>query len=61
MRLRINRRFNLGKGISANVSKTGIGVSKRGARGSVSTNSRGGRGGSVRLMRGVSWMFGKRR
>ncbi len=57
MGFRINRRVKLGKGLSANVGRSGVSVSKRGKRGSV--NSRG--TGSVRLVRGVSWLFGKRR
>ncbi|CAB4943673.1 unannotated protein [freshwater metagenome] len=57
MGLRINRRVKLGQGFSANLGKSGVSVSKRSKRGSV--NSRG--TGTVRLMRGVSWMFGKRR
>lgn len=61
MGLRINRRFTVAKGISVGVGKRGMSVSKRGKHGSVGGNSRGGRTGSVRLLRGVSWMFGKRR
>lgn len=57
MGLRLNKRVKIGRGLTANIGKSGVSVSKRGNRGSV--NSRG--TGSVRLMRGVSWMFGKRR
>lgn len=61
MGLRVNRRIGLGKGFSLNVGKTGVGLGKRGRRGSLSANTRGRAGGSVRLLRGVSWMFGRRR
>lgn len=61
MGFRVNRRISVGKGVSVNLGKRGVGVGKRGKHGSVSTNTRGGRGGSIRIMRGVSWVFGKRR
>lgn len=61
MGLRITRRFSLGGGKHVTVSKTGVSVGRRGRRGSVSANTRGGAGGSIRLLRGVSWMFGRRR
>lgn len=61
MGLRISKRFSLGGGKHVTVSKTGVSVGRRGRRGSVSANTRGGAGGSVRLLRGVSWMFGQRR
>lgn len=59
MGLRINRRIGLGKGASLNLGKRGVSVTKRGMRGSVGFGRAGGRG-SVRIMRGVSWLFGKR-
>ena len=61
MAFRVNKRFSVGKGVSVGVGKTGVSVSKRTRAGSVGANSRGGAGGSLRLMRGVSWLFGKRR
>lgn len=57
MGLRVNKRLRLGGGFFANISKSGVSVSKRGKRGSV--NSRG--TGSARIARGLSWTFGKRR
>ncbi len=59
MGLRIQKRINAGKGRSVNLSKTGVSVSNRSDRGSVGVSRRGVHGG-VRLMRGVSWLWGKR-
>ncbi|MCU1472772.1 DUF4236 domain-containing protein [Amnibacterium sp.] len=50
------RSISLGKGRRLNLSKRGASVSQRIGR--VTFNSRG--GGSVRLLRGLSFRFGKR-
>lgn len=57
MSLRFQRRIGLGRGTFANVGKTGVSVSKRFRFGSLSSRGTG----SVRLGRGLSWIFGKRR
>jgi hypothetical protein len=51
------RRVRLGGGAWANLSRRGASVSKRVGR--VTFNSRG--GGRVRIMRGLSFRFGRRR
>jgi len=52
------RRVRLGRDTDANLSKSGASVSRRvGKR--LRLNSRG--GGSFRIMRGLSWRFGRRR
>lgn len=50
------RSVRLNRGARLNVSKRGVSVSKR--LGRVTLNSRG--GGSVRLLRGLSFRFGRR-
>lgn len=51
------RRVKLGNGLFGNLSTRGASVSKKIGR--VTVNSRG--GGSIRLGRGLSFRFGKRR
>jgi uncharacterized protein DUF4236 len=51
------RRIRLGRGSWMNVSKGGASLSSR--RGCLTLNSRG--GGSVRVARGLSYRFGRRR
>jgi hypothetical protein len=51
------KRIRLGKGSTLNVSKSGASVSER--IGSVTLNSRG--RGSIRILPGLSFRFGKRR
>ena len=57
MGFRFNKRVRLGKGTGLNLSKSGASVSKK--IGGVTLNSRG--GGSVRVAKGLSFRFGKRR
>lgn len=57
MGFRYRRRLRLGRGQWLNVSKRGASVSKRAGR--VTVNSRG--GGSVRILPGLSFRFGRRR
>ena len=56
MPFRFYRRKSLGNGFWVGASKSGLSVGRRGQRGSASVNRRG-VGGSVRLMRGLSYMF----
>lgn len=56
MRFQYRRRKQLGHGTTVNVSKSGASVSKR--EGPVTFNSRG--GGSIRIMKGLSFRWGKR-
>ena len=51
------KRVNLGNGGRVNLSKSGASVSKRAGR--VTVNSRG--RGSIRILSGPSFRFGKRR
>lgn len=60
MSIRVSKRFRVAKGVGVNVSKGGVSVSKRTGRGSVGVG-RGGVRGSVRVMPGISWLWGKRR
>lgn len=57
MGFRFQRRLPLGRGQWLNVSKRGVSASRRAGR--VTFNSRG--GGSVRILRGLSFRFGRRR
>lgn len=57
MGLNYRRRISTGKGTTLNVSKSGVSESKKIGR--VTLNSRG--GGSIRLGKGLSFRFGKRR
>lgn len=57
MGLQYRRRKSLGLGSWLNVSKRGVSVSKRTGR--VTVNTRG--GGSIRIMKGLSWRWGRRR
>ncbi|WP_091564843.1 DUF4236 domain-containing protein [Arthrobacter sp. ok362] len=51
------KRVRLGKGSAFNISKSGVSISKR--LGRMTLNSRS--GGSLRLLPGLSFRFGKRR
>jgi hypothetical protein len=57
MYLNYRRRVRTGRNSWLNLSKSGASISKRGGR--LTLNSRG--GGSLRLMKGLSFRFGKRR
>lgn len=57
MGFRISKRVRLGKGTGLNISKSGASVSKKVGR--VTLNSRG--TGSIRIAKGVSFRFGKKR
>jgi len=57
---RYTRRKSLGRGLWVGMSKSGPSVGRRGKRGSLSVGRRG-VGGSVRLLKGLSYVFrGKR-
>ena len=56
MGFRLYPRKNLGSGFWAGLSKSGVSVGKRNRAGSVSVNRRG-LGGSVRLGKGLSYIF----
>jgi hypothetical protein len=58
---RIYRRKSLGKGLWAGVSKSGVSFGRRGRRLSGSVGRRRGPGGSVRIMKGISYLFGGKR
>jgi hypothetical protein len=60
MPFRFYRRKSLGRGFWLGVGKCGPSLGRRGRRGSVSVNRRG-VGGWVRLMRGLSYVFRRRR
>jgi hypothetical protein len=60
MGFRFYRRKSLGRGLWVGLSKSGPIIGRRGRRGGVSLNRRG-VGGSVRIMRGLSYLFGRRR
>jgi uncharacterized protein DUF4236 len=55
MSFRVQKRKRLAKNTNANISKSGVSVSKK--MGNVTVNSRG--TGSVRIMPGFSYRFGK--
>lgn len=57
MGFRFQRRLSLGKGTRLNVGKRGASVSRRAGR--LTLNSRG--GGSIRILPGLSFRFGRRR
>jgi len=56
MGFRFYRRKSLGNGLWLGMSKSGLSAGRRGKRGSVSTGSRG-PGASVRLAKGLSYIF----
>jgi hypothetical protein len=60
MSFRFSRRKSLGRGLWAGLSKSGPSVGRRGRRISVSASRRGASG-SVRLLKGLSYLFGRRR
>lgn len=60
MSFRVNRRVPLGKGTYVNLGKRGVSAGRRGKHGSLSVGPKG-PGGSVRVMRGISWLFGRGR
>ena len=60
MGLRFYRRKSIGPGLWASVSKSGVSVGRRGRRVSASVGSRGAAG-SIRLAKGLSYLFGRRR
>lgn len=57
MGFQYRRRVQTGRGSWLNVSRSGISASKR--KGRVTVNTRG--GGSIRIMKGLSLRWGKRR
>jgi hypothetical protein len=59
MGLRFSRRKSLGRGFWVGASKSGLSVGRRGRRVSVSANKRG-VGGSLRIARGLSYLFRRR-
>lgn len=60
MGFRFSRRKSLGGGLWAGLSRSGPRIGRRGRRGSVSFG-RGGPRASVRLAKGLSYVFGRRR
>jgi hypothetical protein len=60
MGFRFSRRRSLGRGLWVGLSKSGPSVGRRGRRISLSANRRG-TGGSVRLLKGLSYLFGRKR
>ena len=60
MPFRYSRRKSLGNGFWVGLGKSGPSVGRRGKRLSVSVGPRGPRG-SVRLLKGLSYIFGGRR
>jgi hypothetical protein len=60
MGLRFYRRKSLGRGFWLGLSKSGLSLGRRGKPASASIGSRGA-GGSLRLMRGLSYVFRKKR
>ncbi len=58
MPFRFYRRKSLGKGFWVGMSKSGPSVGRRGRRGSVSLSRRG-PSASIRLMKGLSYIFRK--
>jgi hypothetical protein len=61
MGFRFYRRKSLGGGLSAGLSKSGVSVGKRGSRVSVSASSSRGPRGSLRIFKGLSYIFGGKR
>jgi hypothetical protein len=61
MGFRFYRRKSLGRGLWVGLGKSGPSVGRRGRRVSVSLGSRRKLGGSVRLGKGLSYLFGKKR
>jgi len=59
MPFRFHTRKSLGKGFWVGLSRSGPSFGRRGRRGSVSVNRRG-VGGSIRLLRGLSYVFRRR-
>ncbi|HEX8101554.1 MAG TPA: hypothetical protein VF533_03005 [Solirubrobacteraceae bacterium] len=59
MPFRFSRRKSLGNGFWVGLSKSGLSLGRRGRRGSVSVSRRG-VGGSIRLMKGLSYVFRRR-
>ena len=59
MPFRFSRRKSLGGGWWVGLSKSGPSIGRRGRRGSVSLG-RGGIGASVRLLKGLSYVFRRR-
>jgi hypothetical protein len=59
MPLRVSRRRSLGGGFWVGISKSGLSVGRRGRRVSVSASGRGVTT-SVRLLKGVSYLFRRR-
>jgi hypothetical protein len=57
---RIYRRKSLGKGLWVGASKSGVSFGRRGKRLSGSVGRRG-PGGSLRIMKGLSYLFGRKR
>jgi hypothetical protein len=56
MPFRFSRRKSLGNGLWVGVSKSGVSAGRRGRRVSTSVGSRGPRG-SIRLLKGLSYIF----
>lgn len=56
MPLRYSRRKSLGNGFWVGMSKSGLSIGRRGRRGSVSLSRRG-VSASVRLLKGLSYVF----
>lgn len=59
MPFRFYRRKSLGRGFWVGMGKRGPSIGRRGRRGSVSAAS-GGVGGSVRILKGLSYIFRRR-
>jgi Protein of unknown function (DUF4236) len=57
---RFQRRKSLGRGLWVGLSKSGPSIGRRGRRISFSASRRG-TGGSARLLKGLSYVFGRRR
>jgi hypothetical protein len=60
MGFRLYRRKSLGQGFWLGLSKSGLSFGKRGRPFSASASNRGA-GGSVRVMKGLSYMFRRKR
>ncbi len=60
MGFRLYRRKSLGRGLWLGLSKSGVSGGRRGGRGSVSVNRRG-LGGSLRVMKGLSYIVRRKR
>ncbi len=59
MGFRFSRRKSLGRGWWIGLSKSGPSIGRRGRRGGVSLNRRGA-GGSLRIAKGLSYIFRRR-